>query len=182
MSSRSCHENGQMRSLGSPGSDSYPGAISENGTVAGVWWTGLTRNLFIYRDGVMIDAGGAVIEYVSGINDVGDVIGMWQAPYGGGFLYRGGVLILQTLVPGSSTYPRGINNSGVVVGDGIFDRLGGFVWDKTKGLQDLNTLIDPALGVDLGLANGINDVGQIVAVEKRDAGQCDRALLLTPAR
>ena len=177
------YENGQMRSLGSPGSDSYPGAISENGTVAGVWWTGLTRNLFIYRDGVMIDAGGAVIEYVSGINDVGDVIGMWQAPYGGGFLYRGGVLILQTLVPGSSTYPRGINNSGVVVGDGIFGaRLGGFVWDKTKGLQDLNTLIDPALGVDLGLANGINDVGQIVAVEKRDAGQCDRALLLTPAR
>jgi hypothetical protein len=69
------------------------------------------------------------------------------------------------------------------VGYANFDRgAGAYVWDRTKSLQDLNTLIDPALGSRLFLAKGINDVGQIIAVENRDAGLCDRAFLLTPAR
>jgi uncharacterized membrane protein len=181
-----------MRSLGSPGTDSYAAAISENGTVAGVWFTrfpyGLPRNLFTYRDGAMIDLGGATIEEVGGINDAGDVVGAWRtecmAP--AGFLYRGGVL--QPLFSCHYSPATGISNEGVVVG--YFDlatfepgSLGtaAYVWDRTNGWRNLNRLIDPTLGVKLDVARSINDLGQIVAVEKRAAGQCDRALLLTPA-
>jgi probable HAF family extracellular repeat protein len=181
------YENGQMRSLGSPGSDSSASAISENGTVAGTWreTTDVMSALFIYRDGVMNDSRGTRIDGVGGINDAGDVVGTWHTACGlfNGFLYRGGVW--QPLVSCDYSPATGINNEGVVVGyfdRGAYQGAGAYVWDKTKGLQDLNTLIDPALGSTLHLAKGINDVGQIVAVEQRDAGQCDRALLLTPAR
>jgi probable HAF family extracellular repeat protein len=178
------YENGQMRSLGTLGGDwSQASAINGNGAVAGASTTAKgERHAFIYSGGVMTDVSGVAIDSVRGINDANDVIGMW-APgqgYAGltGFLYRGGVM--QSLVPGYSE-PTAINNAGIVVGNAHFGQNGrAFVWDKTKGLQDLNSLIDPTLGWTLQVADGINDQGHIVAHGYR-AGGASVAVVLTPA-
>src|SRR5207302_1053292 len=79
-----------------------------------------------------------------------------------------------------------INNSGQVVGE---DDLGAdvpfsppmrAVFYSDGQITDLNDLIDPALGIRLTAAVGINDNGQIVA----DGGLADNAgqhgFLLTP--
>jgi probable HAF family extracellular repeat protein len=178
------YENGQMRSLGTLGGDwSQASAINENGVVAGTSKDAKGEiHAFTYSCGVMTDVSGVAVLSVSGINDSNDVIGMWLPPQGysgyTGFLYRGGVM--QPLVPGYSE-PLGINNSGIVVGYAHFGQDGhAFVWDKTKGLQDLNSLIDPSLGWTLQVAEGINDMGQIVAHGYR-AGGASVAVLLTPA-
>ena len=85
-------------------------------------------------------------------------------------------------MPGSKQ-PFGINNAGVVVGDGEFgSNRHAFIWDETEGLQDLNGLIDPTLGLTLIWATDINDLGQIIAVDPGARGcDDDRAVLLTPA-
>ena len=178
------YENGQMRSLGTLGGDwSQASAINENGAVAGASTIANgERHAFIYSGGAMADVSGVAVDSVSGINDANDVIGMWTPPQGypglTGFLYRGGVM--QSLVAGYSE-PEAINNAGIVVGYAHFGQDGrAFIWDKTKGLQDLNSLIDPALGWTLQVAEGINDLGQIVAHGYR-AGGASVAVLLTPA-
>ena len=82
---------------------------------------------------------------------------------------------MQSLVAGYSE-PEAINNAGIVVGYAHFVQDGrAFIWDKTKwGLQDLNSLIDPALGWTLQVAEGINDLGQIVAHGYRAGGAPSR--------
>jgi probable HAF family extracellular repeat protein len=74
----------------------------------------------------------------------------------------------------------GINSSGVVVG---ISYIGGgndtaFVYSGSGTMQDLNSLIDPSLGVSLYQANAINDLGQIVGFGHFADG--DHAFLLTP--
>ena len=49
---------------------------------------------------------------------------------------------------------------------------------KDDGLLDLNGLIDPNLGITLTRANGINDMGQIIAYS--ESGFVRTAYLLTP--
>ena len=181
------YENGQMRSLGSLGGDfSEASAINEKGQIAGMSVTGAgQQHVFLYANGGMTDLGGgasAMAVWVTGLNDSGDVVGMWYPVdgYAGytGFLYRGGVM--SSLVPGYSE-PVAISNAGIVVGYAHFGQNGrAFVWDKTNGLQDLNSLIDPSLGWTLQVADGINDLGQIVAHGYR-AGGANVAVLLTPA-
>ena len=46
-------------------------------------------------------------------------------------------------------------------------------------MVDLNSLIDPSLGITLQRAVGINDLGQIIAGGTNASGQSD-AFLLTP--
>ena len=188
------YENGQMHLLATPGGDtSVADAINEKGVAAGWWSIGSLagRYAFINSGGVATDiCCGAGDQYglpyvgaVRGINDANDVIGIWVPESNAGstgFLYRRGVM--RSLVPGYSG-PFGINNAGVVVGDASFgSNRRAFVWDETKGLQDLNGLIDPTLGLTLQWATGINDLGQIVAVDPGVRGcDDDRAVLLTPA-
>jgi probable HAF family extracellular repeat protein len=188
--------NGQMRALATPGGDtSRADAINDKAVVAGVWSIGVLGrpHAFVNSGGIATDIccgvgdaydGTLYVGSVRGINEANDVIGSWvpQASEGStGFLYRDGVV--RSLVPGFSD-PFGINNAGVVVGDASFGlNRRAFVWDETKGLQDLNGLIDPTLGLTLTWATGINDLGQIVAVDPGVRGcDDDRAVLLTPAR
>lgn len=184
------YEGGAMKSLGTLGGDYSEAAdVSGNGKVAGMSYTVANeQHLFIYEDGAMTDAGGGAPNtglWVAAINDNTDVVGMWVPPQGyagnTGFLYRDGVLA--ALVDGYSE-PWDVNNAGVVVGYAHFQNgmVGhAFVWDGTNGIQDLNDLIDPSLGITLGVVQGINDVGQIVGHGYRTVSGEDVAFILTPA-
>jgi probable HAF family extracellular repeat protein len=182
------HENGAMRSLGTLGGDySAASDVAGNGRVAGSSRTAAdAEHLFIYANGSMADAGGGAVDsglLVRAINDRTDVVGMWVPPQGyagyTGFLYRDGAL--GSLVDGYSE-PADVNDAGVVVGYAHFGNEGhAFVWDSTRGMQDLNTLIDPALGLTLQVMQGINDVGQIAGHGYRTGSGENVAVLLTPA-
>ena len=171
-----------MPTLGFPYCDAS--AVSDEGHVGGVSITPAgERHVYVYRNRTMTDLGGGLPNsnvWVEGINNDDDVIGMWQ--YGGyagytGFLYRAGVM--GPLASGY-TEPLDINNAGVVAGDAIFGIEGhAFVWDATNGLQDLNGLIDPGLGLTLGAVQGINDVGQMTGTGQRADGS-SFAFILTP--
>jgi probable HAF family extracellular repeat protein/autotransporter-associated beta strand protein len=72
----------------------------------------------------------------------------------------------------------GINSSGVVVGFSYNPNDIAFVFSGNGPMQDLNSLIDPSLGVSLYQANAINDLGQIVGFGH--FGDGNHAYLLTP--
>jgi len=79
------------------------------------------------------------------------------------------------------THPRGINDCGTIVGSyGPFsDADRAFIWDKTTGFRDLNSLIEPDSGWKLETAAAINDNGEIVG--KGDFGDDeDVGFLLIP--
>jgi probable HAF family extracellular repeat protein len=62
------------------------------------------------------------------------------------------------------SHPRALNDCDVVVGSfGPFsDASRAFVWEKSQGFQDLNSLIPPDSGWKLESAAGINNRGEIV--------------------
>ena len=79
---------------------------------------------------------------------------------------------------------RGVNSSGVVVGDstlGLYNyETHGFVW-KNGVMSDLNDLVPADPNWTITSAMAINDAGQIVAVqEATDGSNNNRAVLLTP--
>ena len=171
-----------MPTLGGPYCDAN--AISDEGHVAGFSITAAGEwHAYVFRNGTMTDIGGSIAGNsirVDGINDDDDVVGMWV--YGGyagftGFLYRAGVM--GPLADGY-TEPVDINNAGVVVGSAAFGNNGhAFIWDATNGLQDLNDLIDPGLGLTLQVVQGISDIGQITGHGYR-ADFTPVAIVLTP--
>jgi probable HAF family extracellular repeat protein len=171
-----------MPTLGSPYCDAS--GISDEGHVAGFSITATGDwHAYIYRNGTMTDIGGSIAGnsiWPSAINDDDDVVGMWA--YGGyagytGFLYRAGVM--GPLADGY-TEPLDVNDAGVVVGYAHFGNAGhAFIWDATNGLQDLNELIDPDLGLTLQVVQGINDIGQMTGHGYR-ADFTPIAFVLTP--
>lgn len=177
--------NGQMASVGDLGGGYCRAtAINSKGEVAGMSTTLANfQHLYLYASGVMTDltpayTGGELT--VSAMNDATDIVGMWTPPgYVGktGFLYRAGAM--QLLAVGY-TEPIGINMAGVVIGSAHFGAEGAaFVWDATHGLQNLNDLLEPGTGWTLQVAQGINDIGQIVGHGYK-AGGAPVAVLLDP--
>lgn len=76
---------------------------------------------------------------------------------------------------GTTSYAYGINNSGQVVGYAYLasDIGDAFIYSSSTGMQDLNTLYASMLVsgtgsqkgfTDLGVAYGINDVGDIIGI------------------
>ncbi len=93
------------------------------------------------------------------IDDHGDVL--LKASPDGLFLYSDGNL---QAVEIPKTTPRAMNNNRVIVGSfgpGPEEQRA-FIWDKTNGLQDLNTLIPASSGWTLEVATSVNDRGEIV--------------------
>ena len=82
---------------------------------------------------------------------------------------------------GPFSVATGISNAGIVVG---FSRIPNelithaFVYTTADGLQDLNSLITPALGFQLSEAFDVNELGQIVATGFVDGEP--HTFLLTP--
>lgn len=98
---------------------------------------------------------------LSGINDSGAIIGdSYSAPTNTGFYWsaQSGLVDLGML-NGAAVTPYGINNQGVVVGNGNSP----FLWTNSSGLQDLNSMvtINPS-NMELFGAWDINDSGAII--------------------
>lgn len=70
-----------------------------------------------------------------------------------------------------------INNQGVTVGT---DSGKAFVWSLTMGMKDLNTLINPGLGITLTQGISINDYGNIVARGINSLNEEHTYLLVVP--
>ncbi|MBV9226827.1 MAG: hypothetical protein JOY85_22550, partial [Acidobacteriaceae bacterium] len=107
-----------------------------------------------------IDAPGAVQTYANGINNRGEIVGLFYVPSTGlnghAFLLRDGVWSTYFLNP-SGTQFNGINDEGKIVGlnDGgvLFEQHQGRLTKITKIAVPETTQTQP---------NGINDLGQIV--------------------
>jgi len=81
---------------------------------------------------------------------------------------------------GLYSYGSDLNNGGQVVGGAYIADNTSHAFLYTEGrMEDLNDWLDPALGLTLSVATGINDSGQIVANGVSSSGK-SRAYLLTP--
>jgi len=110
-----------------------------------------------------------------GINDLGQIVGysnslavFWDS-------YNSSTENMGSLGSGSSV-AYAINNLGQAVG---YSANKAFLWTHDGGMVDLNTLIDPGLGITLTVAKSINDYGSITAWGIDSLGQ-NRSFLLTP--
>ncbi|MGA8270416.1 MAG: hypothetical protein WB919_02585 [Candidatus Sulfotelmatobacter sp.] len=138
--------------------------VNKNGDVVGDSYDEAGRyQAFLWKPDHGLQTIGPPNRYSSAIamNDRGHVISQAVSE---SFLYADGVL---TRLEFSSLYPsqpRSMNNCDVIVGSyGPFsDADRAFVWEKSRGFRDLNTLIAPDSGWKLEAATSINDHGEIV--------------------
>ena len=95
------------------------------------------------------------------INDSGHVI---VQAFTEAYLYADGKTTLLNLSHDDPSQPRAINNCDVIVGSfGPFaDANRAFLWEKSVGFHDLNSLIPADSGWKLEVATSINDHGEIV--------------------
>jgi hypothetical protein len=114
------------------------------------------------------------------VNDHGHVV---VQAFSEVFLYASGNLIRLELSTQTPSQPLAMNNCDIIVGSyGPFaDAERAFLWGKTSGFRDLNTLIASDSGWKLESATSINDRGEIVG--RGDyKGQDDTGFLLIPDR
>jgi probable HAF family extracellular repeat protein len=191
-------ENGKMTDLGTLGGTfGFPLALNNRGQVVGQsnLVGDLTAHPFIWpaKDGKMLDLGtlGGSFGSANAINDAGEVVGV--ATNAGdqavAFFWRNGVLTNLGTVDGDPcSTANAINSKGQVVGisTATCDFTTGrhaFLWENGS-MVDLNTLVSPGSGLQLTLAETINDRGEIAGNgTPSDCGlveNCGHAFLLIP--
>jgi len=100
--------------------------------------------------------------YAYAVNKSGIVVGFTiDAPVAQAVAWMNNTV---TILAGSGT-ATAINDRGIIVGSGTIGSDDHAVfWNRIGGaMQDLNTLVDPSLGIDLNVATGINNQCSIVA-------------------
>lgn len=159
-------------------------AINAVGQVAGWrngqafrWQTGTLSALpvptgFAQSFGYAINAAGQVAG--STISASGNTERPFRYTDGVGSVVLGGV--------GEHNQAFGINGTGDVVGTGraVSGPSRAFIYTDRGGMVDLNTLINPASGLVLLGASGINDAGQIAAYGFNNLTGLEHGLRLTP--
>jgi probable HAF family extracellular repeat protein len=186
-------ENGRMVDMGTLGGTvSSPGSMNSRGQVAGTSNLAgdATNHPFFWDRGVLTDLGtfGGTNGQAMWINEEGDVVG--EADFSGdlvhdAFLWRHGKMTdLGNL--GQTSFAFYVNSKNQVVGhsqtnDGDYHA---FIWQKSGGMVDLNTLIPSNSSLVLRDAYNINDSGVIAGMGLpagcTDSATCGHAYVLTP--
>lgn len=179
------YADGNLQALGTlPGGlGSYAYAINNHGLIGGASYEGefdspgYPSYAVTYGNGGVQQLGGVSHQDQSaiyGVNDAGLAVGAISGgnfPHGShSFLYQGGTIIDLGVFEAflDSNWANDINNLGQIVGGGIVDLadeqygVHGYLYQNGR-FVDLNTLIDPALGLEITSAAGINDASQIAA-------------------
>ena len=156
--------NGKMTDITPSAGSTDAAGINSSGQVLGVDRD--SGNVFLYLNG-STNYIGAGEPY--GINESGHAVGQNTL---GAFLYRDGVM--QIIGSGAAV---GINNSDQVVGTNASSAFlySNGLWQNLNGL-----VINMPTGWTLTMANGINDLGQIVGTMKRVGFNQEHAVLLIP--
>jgi probable HAF family extracellular repeat protein len=188
------YSNGKMIDLGTLGSpegsswwNSAQG-VNNSGEVTGTSYTAKSGFFaFLWSKGKMTKMGTLGGPYSQGyaINNQGQVTGIAYLKNGEAHAFIANCATCKLKDLGAfgstgTTWGFGINDSGVVVGQGSCGCEAGyvaFVYSNGK-LQDLNKLIPAGTGWTLIEAAAINDAGQIVGTAIR--GQEEHGYLLTP--
>ena len=161
--------------------------INADGLVTG--WMGTSNindsHAFIWDDGNVSElpfVPGGFTSEGHAINSHGDVAGWGRVQdipvVVHGFIWTNGEMTDIGTLPGfESTTTRAMNDARVVVGAAEDPGQRAFVWQNGV-LTALNDLIPPRLGLNITLATGINNAGQITAKASGPDGIV--AVLLTP--
>lgn len=174
--------------------DTYAEGINDGGLVVGTQNPGgSTAKAVKWSGGVMTmlnsllpGGSGISLREAHGVNNAGQIVG--EAVFGGGPSQHGFVLTNGVVddfgIPAGADFSRAwaINESGHAVGDVFYTSEAPHAVLRRDGATiDLNAVIDPALGVHLSNAFGINDCGQIaVTGHYNSTPLVFRAFLLTP--
>jgi len=182
------YSNGIMTDLGTlGGTDSSAYAININGTIVGSSYTNGYQepdHAFSYSNGHMTDLGtlGGSYSYAYGINNAGTIAGEAYTAYDlayHAFSYSNGIMTDLGTLGGNYSLAHGINNSSTIVGEAAGGNGYRAFVDSNGIMTDLNTVLHNDLGGAVLIdADGINDLGQIVAFGV-DGGSY-QAYLLTP--
>jgi probable HAF family extracellular repeat protein len=165
-----------------PGTSNFPSSrafgINELGSIVGVRGSGAGRRAVLWPAGgaaqdLTLLANHTTSEALA-INARGDAVG-YSANAAGArratlWPFNGPVVDLGTLPGGNFSQAFGVNDAGDVVGtseSSAGDRA--FLWTRSTGLRDLNSLVPPSQFV-LTKAAGINNLGMIVATGYDHAG------------
>ncbi len=183
-------ENGKMIDLGTLGGTSgFANSINIQGQVVG--GSNLAGDMelrpFLWDRGRLTDLGtlGGTFSFAGWINDGGEITGVSTPPGNNailGFLWRRGVLTnLGTVNGDTCSFPRYINSHGQIVGLSNScqgNMVHAFLWEGDGPMVDLNTLIPPNAGVQLGDAYNVNDRGEINAAGTLPDGDVHAVLLI----
>jgi len=177
--------------LGSPFSLNNWGQVVGTSNLAG----DLTAHPFLWDREVLTDLGtlGGSFGIAYSVNDSGEVVvgaTIQNDRAFLAFLWRNGLMTSLGTVNGDDcSVARNINSSGQIVGQS-FSCAGGpshaFLWDGDGPMIDLTTLIPPNSGLQLSIAFGVNDRGEIAGLELplssscADPFVCGHAFLLIP--
>jgi probable HAF family extracellular repeat protein len=146
--------------------DSYT-HLNNLGQIAGELFVGSMIHVFVTdpNGGALhdISAPRDFSVYARDINNSGDVVGTFDlqsGPKHAFVSYDGARRIdLGSLARGNSG-ALGINDAGTIVG---YSGTEGFIYTPESGLQNLNSFIDPSLGIDIVAGLDINNAGEILA-------------------
>lgn len=175
------YKNGNLTVLGALGTGTVSLAtdINDAGTVVGAsnvsaeFHSPFQPVRYTSATGAANDLGSLAnfeVNSAEAINNAGQIAGYSEAQDGSlhAFLYENATMTDLGSFNGLFLSVGGINESGAFVGGASSpgDDIGYIYRDGV--LQDLSTLLDPALGWHISDASGINDAGQIVAYGCRD--------------
>jgi probable HAF family extracellular repeat protein len=186
-------DDGKMLDVGNLGGTfSFVSGLNQRGQMTGTMTTpgDLAYHPFFWGRGVLKDVGtlGGDNANANAINDAGEIVGFSgnqgnQATLA--FLWKDGVMTNLGTVDGDPcSAAHSINAKGQVVGEssptcfGVFASHG-FLWENGGPSVDLNTLIPPSSGIDLGGGVSINDHGEITTIGALANGDV-HAIVLIP--